>query len=248
MAAASLLSSLGFLIKVYGAGVGMLFLCYPKKVRFIVSGLIAFAILALLPVTVTGVDGLWEHYREWVQQIGTGGPRAMKYSVMTVFEKWTGRIAPDWMFTLPGLVLLLLPLVRVKQYRHRAFRIMYAAYIMIFAVIFNPMAESPTYIIAMTGAAVWGLVEPRTWVRLVMLFLVYFVTGLAHSDLCPEWIRDPVVARYGLKAVPCIAVWGIMAWRLIACDAGKFSTEVLTSLTFATPLSASERPSDARPV
>lgn len=221
---AAVLASLGFFIKIYGAGVGLLFLCFKGKLRFIVGGLIAVAALWAAPAAVTGFRALLTHYQQWGDQVQEGGPRLLKYSVMTVTEKWTGVVFPDWWFILPGFVLLLLPLVRFRHYSIRSFRIMYAAYIMVFVVVFNPMAESPTYIIAMAGAAVWGLVEPRSWMRTVVLFSVFFITGLSHSDLCPPYIRHEVVAKYGLKAVPCIVAWLIMAWRMNLCDPRRFST------------------------
>lgn len=225
--AASSLAALGFFIKVYGAAVGMLFVCFARRVRFFISGVIAAAALALAPACITGVSGLIEHYREWFEQLKAGGPKDMKYSVMTVFEKWSGMAPPNWVFMAPGLVLVLLPLLRVRQYRHRSFRIMYAAYLMVFVVVFNPMAESPTYIIAMAGVALWGVVEPRTWLRLFVLAAVYLMTGWAHSDLCPERWREEYVVKYGLKAVPCIAAWLVMAYRLIVCDGSRLSAAAL---------------------
>ena len=229
---AAVLASLGFFIKIYGAGVGLLFLCFKGKVRFIVGGLAAVTALWAAPAAITGFRALLTHYQQWSEQVQEGGPRLMKYSVMTVTEKWTGEVLPDSWFILPGLVLLLLPLVRFRHYTVRSFRIMYAAFIMVFVVVFNPMAESPTYIIAMAGAAVWGLVEPRSWLRTIVLYSVFFITGLAHSDLCPPYVKHEIVARYGLKAVPCIAAWLIMAWRLNLCDPRRFSTiDLLDSAT-----------------
>ncbi|MBX3377318.1 MAG: DUF2029 domain-containing protein [Phycisphaeraceae bacterium] len=221
---AAMLASFGFFIKIYGAAVGMLFLCFKGKARFIIGGLACVAALWSAPAAITGFGPLITHYQQWREQVQEGGPRLMKYSVMTVTEKWTGVVLPDWYFILPGLLLLLLPLRRVRHYANRRFRIMFAAYITVFVVVFNPMAESPTYIIAMAGAAVWGLVEPRSWLRSIVLLSVFFITGLSHSDLCPSYIRHEIVAKYGLKAVPCIAAWLIMAWRLNLGDPDRFST------------------------
>lgn len=243
---AALQGSLGFFVKVYGAAMGMLFVFYDRKIRFLLVGGAWGILLAILPLPFTGLRGLIEHYSEWLAQMREPTVREMKYSIMTVVEKWFGITPPEWYFSLPGLIVLLLPLLRVNMYKDRGFRVMYAGFLMVFIVVFNHMAESPTYVIAMTGVAIWSLAEPRSLLRTVVLFLAFFITGLSHSDLCPSIIRDRIIAPYGLKAVPCLLVWALAAWRLLTVKPGQLRTDYFTLPSPLTaPLTAAKTPSAA---
>jgi hypothetical protein len=77
---------------------------------------------------------------------------------------------------------------------------------MIWAVLFNHKAESPAFVIAMTGVALWFAVQHRTKVNLALLGLALVFTSF-YPDLLPQWIRETYMTPYAVKAVPCLLIW-----------------------------------------
>ena len=74
-------------------------------------------------------------------------------------------------------------------------------------VIFNHKAESPTFVIAMAGVAIWFVMSPKNWANYTLLVLAFVFTSLSPTDIFPKTIRDNIVNPYCLKGVACIAVW-----------------------------------------
>ena len=62
---------------------------------------------------------------------------------------------------LSGLLLFGLPYLRISQYKNKAFQVMLLASVLIFTVIFSTGSESPTYIIAFVGVALWFVLQPK---------------------------------------------------------------------------------------
>jgi len=78
---------------------------------------------------------------------------------------------------------------------------------LIWIVIFNHKAESPTYIIALSGVAIWYFSKEKNVVNLALLFLAFFLTSLAVTDIFPKVLREKIIIPYMVKAVPCIIIW-----------------------------------------
>ena len=65
-------------------------------------------------------------------------------------------------------------------------RILVMASVLIFVTIFNYAAESPSYVIAVAGVALWFFSQPRTTVNLALLAATFLFTMLASTDLIPS--------------------------------------------------------------
>jgi hypothetical protein len=78
---------------------------------------------------------------------------------------------------------------------------------LIFQVIFNPVAESPTYITAVTGVMLWWFCSPKNWLDKTLLISCFILTVMSPSDLFPRVLRDEIVKPYVLKALPCVLIW-----------------------------------------
>jgi hypothetical protein len=109
--------------------------------------------------------------------------------------------------TLAGLVLFLLPLIHIRQYKDLTFRLLYLASVLIWMVIFNHKAESPTYIIAISGIAIWYFSKPTDALKTTLLIASFLLITMSVSDLVPAPVRDKFVRPYGIKAVMAIVVW-----------------------------------------
>ena len=212
---AALLVCLGFYIKVFGAAAGILFLCYDCKPRFLIACALWGILLAALPLPVTGLHGLIDLYQSWLHRMANDPAHDMNISLMTMTQQWFGRAPRDIVFLAPGFIVLMLPLARRVVRETPAFRLHFLASLMVWVVIFNHKAESPTYIIAMAGVALWALTEPPSYFRTALLCFVFIFTGMSYSDLFPAEVRKNIIGPYRLKALPCIIAWGVMAWQLL---------------------------------
>ena len=87
-------------------------------------------------------------------------------------------------------------------------------------VIFSTGAEHPTFIIAVAGAVLWMLIQekPFTTTNIILLVLLLVITGLGLTDAMPKPIRQDIIAKYSVKAWPCIVVWVIISWELLFKD------------------------------
>jgi hypothetical protein len=119
---------------------------------------------------------------------------------------------PDLSNTLvliPGILLFALSYLRIKWFGNLNYQLLIVASTLIFPVIFSTGSESPTYIIAFVGVAIWYINTERP-VKAFDLFLLIFaliLTSLSPSDLFPRYLKTHYVDPYALKALPCFMIW-----------------------------------------
>ena len=101
-----------------------------------------------------------------------------------------------------------------KQHDSAQFRLMTAASAIIFVTIFNYAAESPSYVIAVSGVALWFFAQPFSKANAALLGLVFLLSELSSSSIFPRDLRHDVFEPYVVKAVPCILVWIKLQWDL----------------------------------
>src|SRR5690606_38477454 len=95
------------------------------------------------------------------------------------------------------------------------FRLNMLSSVLIWIIIFNHKAESPTFIIAVSGIALWFFSQQAKKENTILLILVFIFTCLAPTDLFPKYIRDNIFEPYVVKAVPCILVWLKISYDLL---------------------------------
>jgi hypothetical protein len=205
--AAATALALSFYIKIFGVAVAMLWLVYPHKTRSASTIIGVTALLALAPLLVTSPELLGDQYASWGRMLGEDHAASLGDSVMGLLEAFFGLSGHKRWTLLIGGLLLVAPLVRVKSYSDAQFRFGLLASVLLWVVLFNHKAESPTFVIAASGVAVWFCSRPATRTNVALLVSVLVFTSFSSSDLCPEWLQDQWFAPYHLKAVPCLAVW-----------------------------------------
>jgi hypothetical protein len=117
---------------------------------------------------------------------------------------------------LAGVAVLLAPLVKYSSWGLPRFRLLYLASVLMFCVLFNHKAESPSFVIAVAGIAIWFAVSPRGRFDWIVLATVIVGTVLSSSDLMPVAIQQNVFDPYRLKTVPVCFVWVVVQrelWR-----------------------------------
>jgi hypothetical protein len=84
---------------------------------------------------------------------------------------------------------------------------MYLASVLLWIIIFNHKAESPTFVIATAGIGIWYFFQSRDRLNLVLLIMAFFLISMSVSDLVPSYIRSEFVKPYGIKAVMPVVIW-----------------------------------------
>jgi Glycosyltransferase family 87 len=217
----------GLLVKLYGI-VGLTFTPFTRKhTTMVVWMVIAMIVLIALPMVYADGSFILHSYVDWFhrlqgknqENIMTNFTDGMQdISAMGMVRRLTGLShLSNLFFLLPAGILTLLPLLRRSCYDDDRFRLFYLAQVLIGVVIFSTSAESPTYVIAVTGFAIWyaafGKEHPH-WMK-GMLGLLFALTILSSTDLFPLSIRNGLIKPYGLKALPCILGWVIITYQLL---------------------------------
>ncbi len=207
VALASLFIMLCVFIKLFGIVAFALFLFYPGKLKGTFYSIGWGVLLAAMPLAVVSFDQLVFLYQSWFDLLAADHSASYGYSVAGWLYSWFNLDIPKNMVLLAGGVIFLLPALRFRQYREAGFRMLFLCSVLVWVVIFNHKAESPTFIIAMTGVAIWFFTGKRNVTDIVLLLLALLFTVLSPTDLFPKNFRNTVVTPYVLKAVPCILVW-----------------------------------------
>ncbi len=204
----------GAAIKIFPAGAALFALIRPFRWRAVLALAAAGVVFALAPMAVTGPARLLQEYHWWFAK-ETAEVRPM-YAVMDLVDAWTGRTGPRWPTQLAGLVLLLLPVaVRRDAWSAPAWRLRLLSSVLVFCVLFNYGAESQSYVIAMTGIAVWWVTTPASRVHNLLLLLTLVFSTLARSSLVPVDFRMAVLDPPRTIVMPVLAAWLVMQVELL---------------------------------
>lgn len=224
----------GTLVKLYGI-VGLAFIFFTKERLKLMAYILVWAIIFFcLPMLMSSPEFVSKSYVDWYlvlieknmenvtsyQNIGMTDISAMGF-VRRVSGWYT---LSNSYFILPAGVFTLLPLVRFSKWKNLRFQLSYLSQVLIGVVIFSTSAESPTYVIAVVGFAIWYvLVDPKPghWMFYLLLF-VLVLTVFSPTDLFPRYIRKAYVIRYSLKALPCLIAWVVITGQLLTSN---FSTK-----------------------
>jgi hypothetical protein len=227
---------LGTFIKLYGI-VGIAFWVFSKsKVKYILYLLFWSLLFFALPMLISSPEFVYQSYFDWfnsivekneVNQIKTEiTNNRQDVSFMGLFRRVFNLNFSGLLFIIPGFLLQVLPLVQFKLYNCVVFQLRYLASILIFVVIFSSSSESPTFVIATAGVAIWFITQSipiNKWVWYLLAFVIV-ITSLTATDLFPMNIRRFFVF-YSVKALPCIVVWFVCVYQLFNANANTVSSK-----------------------
>ena len=218
---AAMLVAIGFLVKLYGI-VGIAFILFSEhKVKFLSSFFFWLIILFCLPMVLSSPSFIIQSYFDWfhtlIQKDDLNATSFMQnISVMGMIGHIVKAKYLDLVIIFVAAWFYLLPLFRLKQLKNKIFQLTYLSFTLIGVVIFSSSAESPTFIIAMTGVAIWFVLQnPRNWFVFFLLWFSLIITSLSATDLFPRNIKVNFVQPYSLKALPCFVVWVVIAIQLL---------------------------------
>jgi hypothetical protein len=211
----SLATAIGTNIKVFPLAGASFAIFHPRKLRVAIALAASLAGLAALPLLVTPPSTLLAQYASW-RAIEATDALERGFSVMYQVQLLFGLDLPNWPFQLLGVAALLAPvLVRRERWGEWTFRRLYLCSVLVFCVLFNHQAESPTFVVASAGVALWfASLERRTrWEWAV--FACFFVgTVLASSEAMPSWLQRHLFDPYRFKTVPLLVAWLAMQRQL----------------------------------
>lgn len=212
---AAVFVALGAAIKIFGAAAALLIIFYPQKRRFLIAVVIATVVLLALPLLVTSFAQLHSQYQSWFTVLETDYFTRQSLSIMNWLHAWFGLASPKPLIQVAGAALLLLPLLRRDCYTDRSFRLRFLGSLLVFLLLFNHRAESPAFILAVAGVAIWYVAAEADFWRTVFALSVIFATSLVDTDVVPRHIRGSVVTPLVLKTFPCIIAWLVMQIDLL---------------------------------
>jgi hypothetical protein len=214
--------ALGAAVKIFPLAALALAIFYPRRFRFALWMLVALAVVLALPLLVVSPAELAAQYQSWravesidALSVGGGGGGGLYGGVMQQLRLLFGVSWPNWPVQLAGTVLLMLPLARWRNWAFSEFRMRFLCALLVYMVIFNHQSESPSFVIAVTGIAIWFVITPRSWWHTTLMVLTILVVSISSTDITPKsWQRDFFV-HYRLKTIPCTLAWLTMMWELL---------------------------------
>ena len=202
-------------IKIFGIIAAVLALLYPKLLRFSTWLAAWTVLLTVIPLLVASPSHLWQIYQWWWELLREDHAASVGLSVQGWLQTWFGWVPSKMGVTLAGLFIFLLSDFAVYRQPSTVNRMLACASVLIWVVIFNHKAESPTFVIAMCGVALWWCAaEKKLWEK-VLLGVTFALVSLSPTDIFPANVRREIIQPYVLKAVPCIVIWGIITWKML---------------------------------
>jgi hypothetical protein len=213
---------LGFIIKGYGIISGALIFARRSGFKYYLWAFIWIIVLVLLPLIHYSPSGIVTLYKQWGDSLFHEHTINKGISVMGMISSVFG-IQNDLNFVQVTAIIFVLITMFFIFFRKNYMQVkaIFLSYLMIFVVIFNHDAESATYLIASTGAAIWYVNSPRRWFDTTIVIITFIFTVLSPSDLFPAYLRRTLVVPYCLKALGPFLIWLRIQYSIFFTKAEK---------------------------
>ncbi|GET46383.1 glycosyltransferase family 87 protein [Capnocytophaga felis] len=222
---ATLFIVIGILTKLYGI-VGLAFFFFSKnKIRFVWTGIVWMIVLFCLPMIYSSPQYVISQYQQWFERLAmknNSNLNTISYNLQNLsflgFLQRTGIYNNNLIVILIGLVLFSLPYLRISQYRHTNFRLMFLASVSLFLCLFSTGTENSTYIIAYVGIGIWFMVSPNKHKKLkITLLVLAILASLSPTDLFKP-LKEGYIIKYALRAIPPAMIWLTMIYEMCFLD------------------------------
>ncbi len=212
---ATLFISLTVFIKLFGIFAFLLCLFYPQRIKSVLYAMVWFVFLALLPLLLIPFSQLINLYQSWLNMLGNDHSASVGVSVLGMLRSLNLFLKKE-LVLLVGLIILLLTAFKNFKVVFDQQKNLVLSSILIWIVIFNHKAESPTYIIAMCGAAIWYFSYVNNSIlHIILLFSAFVFSSISPTDLFPKIVRQNIIIPYSLKALPLTLIWLAVSYELI---------------------------------
>jgi hypothetical protein len=192
-------------------------LALPHRWRWRFGGALAasLALLLLAPLLLTSASALLQQYQWWGEAQRGFSIRRLE-SVMALIALVVPGDWPNWPVQFLGTALVLLPFaVRRADWGDPLFRRGMLYSVLVYVVLFNHQAESPSFVIAMTGVVAWYLTVDRRWYHHVVMVASWLLVSLL-SEILSGAALNACCRPWHYKTIPILLAWLIMQWELLA--------------------------------
>ena len=209
----------GTFLKIFGGLAAFPALLYRSWFRSWVWALILSVLFFFLPLIFLAPDRFIQLYEWWFELLREDHQDSIGLSVSGWLESWFAYTPDRAKLLLAGFFIFLGSMATayvLGDPESRKTRILSWASLLIWVIIFNHKAESPTFVIAMCGVGLWYWAEPeRPFWQKLLLGLAFILVSFSSSDLFPRYLRKSFFEPYVIKSVPCIAVWILIQIELV---------------------------------
>ena len=228
---AALLIGLGTAVKLFPAIAVIGIVWQPSRRRAVMVGVLVALLLVVLPLLVTTPELLWRQYASWLaierldaqsgaaQCVGCvdrdASGAALYGGIMYQLRLLFGPM-PNLPVQLLGLAAVVVcVLARRAAWNDGRFRRLVLAALLLYAVVFNHQAESPSFVIAVCGMAIWYLERGSGRWQLPLLVVAAGIATFGAGDLVPRALRMAVMLPYRVRTVPCFLMWIVVLSELL---------------------------------
>lgn len=214
---------LGLFIKLYTI-IGLAFFLFSKnKRKFILYLILWTVIFFVLPMFISSPRYIVQCYIDWYhslvgKNVENTNSLMQDISVMGMIRRiFSLRTMSNLFVLIPALILFGMQYIGRKWYGNLSYQLSLLASSLLFIVLFSSGSESVSYVMAMTGVAIWFVVQdrPSGWWAVFLLVFCFVLTSFSNADFIPKFIRHGLVRDYALKALPCFLVWLALVYQLI---------------------------------
>ena len=186
---AALFIVIGIFIKLFAGLAALLFLFYHKKTRFLLYLCLWTTLFLFAPLLITSPGILMSQYKSWIILLSEDRAISTGMSIYTILTTLFGFVNKTYVL-IGGFIVLLLPLLKLRCYSEYGFRLWFLSLILIWIVIFNHKGESPTYVIALAGCAIWGAATRPSLPLKIILIFTWFFSSFIKSDVFPQSVKQ----------------------------------------------------------
>lgn len=215
---AMLLISISGLTKVYGIIQFSMFLFYPKFWKNTFFSVFTFLALFAIPLIKYSPNQLFNLLISWKEAIAfhstkQGGFYSIYrpfFEISDLIGKYNTIISAIIFLILIGMLLFKLTMFKTSFSK----RAQYLGILMSWAILFSLGAELHTYVIAMTGYAIWYVNTNTTKIDKVLLWLNFVLLAIFPIDiLCPVFISKVILGDLNMGIITFATTWFIMVYK-----------------------------------
>jgi len=211
---AALMIALGTFTKLYGI-VGLAFFFFSDhKLKLIASLVFWSVVLFVLPMAISSPEFILKTYSAWYHDLVAKNTENVSsdmqdISVMGIIRRVFNPGFKNIYVIAPAMFVFALSYIRVNYFKSTQYQLLILSSVLIFTVIFSSSAESPTYIIAFSGVAIWfmNLNRPVTIPEVCLLVFAIVITSFPFADVFIKNFSATYIRPYKLKALPCLLIW-----------------------------------------
>jgi hypothetical protein len=214
-AAAAIAIAVGASVKLFPLAALSFAALHRGRARFAALLCAALAAAVALPLPVTGAGGLAAQYASWYR-VELADALQRGASAMWLLHRWGGVAWPSWPVQLAATALLVATAALLgRRPAGPQLRLRFLASVLVYTVLFNHQAERPSFVLALTGVAVWWSVAPRSALRSALAAASYaLVVPMNAAEAAPGLVpdgADPIA----LAVLPLALTWGAMQAELL---------------------------------